>query len=117
MNDRIDAYAKFITNQLIKEGAVSSSNDKNATQYERHKKLAMRSPDLKMAGVDGYFHKDNNMGDQGFIIKHGSGNVSHTVIDDGDNNEKHYEMASRRDNPHLSDSEHKEVAKAIAANE
>ena len=61
MNDRIDAYAKFITNQLIKEGAVSSSNDKNATQYERHKKLAMRSPDLKMAGVDGYFHKDNNM--------------------------------------------------------
>jgi len=116
MTNVVNKYAEFISRQLVKEGVAKSPQDKNATTYARHEKLAKRSPDLKMKGVDGYFHKDSDMGDQGHIIKHASGNISHTVIDDNDSTEKHYEAASRRDNPHLSDAEHKHVAKAIDAN-
>jgi len=116
MTNSPNKYAEFISNQLIKEGVATSPQNRNATLLKRHADLSKRSPDLKMDGVDGYFHKDNNMSDQSFIIKHPSGNISHTVIDEKDSTEKDYEAASRRDNPHLNDDEHKQVAKAIDKN-
>lgn len=126
MSDHMNKYADFIAKQQkeLRASTVNTINEakspqvKNSKAYDQHKKLAEKGEkDLPLKGVSGFHHKDSDMADQGYIIKHASGNVSHTVTDEHDTTEDHFEKASRRDNPHLSDKEHKEVAKAIAKNQ
>jgi len=120
-NKLVDFYAKMISEQIRKENggySLSESEAKAAKAYASHAKLVTKGyDDLKLDHGDGFFHKDNDMADRTYIIKHASGKHSMTDIDHNRQSDKAaYEAQSRMQNSHLTDAEHKEVADIIHKN-
>lgn len=116
----VDLYAKVISEQARKEqGIIIESTEASAAKaYASHEKMSKKGyDDLKLDGADGFHHKNSDGMDRTYILKHKSGKHSMTTIaHDSADGKKDYEAASREQNPHLSDDEHKEVAAAIHKN-
>lgn len=116
----VELYASFIAEQS-KKGLISESAEvKAAKAYASHEKLSKKGySGLPLSHGDGFYHKNSEGPDQTYIIKHASGKHSLTDIDhmsDEHQDKAGYEKQSRKQNPHLSDAEHKEVANLIHKN-